>query len=203
MSTPPIESLQPESAEVEKESLPRMFRALRHRNYRLFFIGQVISLTGSFLTLTATNWLVLRMTHSAKMLGLVAFSGQIGMFILAPFAGVWVDRVNRQRLLVLTQTLAMLESFALAALALSGHITVGEILALNFFQSIINAFDMPGRQAFLIEMINGREDLPNAIALNSIMVHGARLLGPAIAGLLIAWMASVTSASSSPSGSWW
>jgi MFS family permease len=188
MSTPPPATLDNGTDAKEEKPASSMFRALRHRNYRLFFIGQVISLTGSFLTLTATNWLVLRMTHSAKMLGLVAFSGQIGMFALAPFAGVWVDRVNRQRLLVITQTLAMFESFALAILALSGHITVGEILALNFFQSIINAFDMPGRQAFLIEMINGREDLANAIALNSIMVHGARLMGPAIAGLLIAWV---------------
>jgi MFS family permease len=165
-----------------------VFRALRHRNYRLFFAGQLISLIGSFLTLTATSWLVLRMTHSASMLGIVAFSGQIGMFALAPFAGVWVDRINRRRLLVITQTLAMLESFALAALALSGRITVHEIIALNLFQSVINAFDMPGRQAFLVEMVADRRDLANAVALNSTMVHGARLVGPAVAGLLIAWV---------------
>jgi len=162
------------------------FRALRHRNYRLFFAGQLVSLVGSFLTLTATSWLVLRMTHSAMMLGVVAFSGQIGMFTLAPFAGVWVDRLNRRRLLVITQTLAMLESFALAALALSHRITVGEIIGLNLIQSIINSIDMPGRQAFLVEMVDDRDDLANAIALNSIMVHAARLIGPAIAGLLIA-----------------
>jgi MFS family permease len=163
-----------------------IFRALRHRNYKLFFAGQLVSLVGSFLTLTATNWLVLRMTGSARMLGVVAFSGQIAMFALAPFAGVWVDRLNRRRLLVITQTLAMLQSFALAALALSHRITVGEIIGLNLLQGIINAFDMPGRQAFLVEMVTDREDLANAIALNSTMVHGARLLGPATAGILIA-----------------
>jgi MFS family permease len=165
---------------------PHMFRALRHRNYRLFFSGQLVSLVGSFLTLTTTSWLVLRLTQSARMLGIVAFSGQIAMFVLAPFAGVWVDRLNRRRLLVITQTLAMLESFALAALALSHRITVGEIIALNLFQGAVNAFDMPGRQAFLLEMVAERDDLANAIALNSIMVHGARLIGPALAGLLIA-----------------
>ena len=165
-----------------------MFRALRHRNYKLFFSGQLVSLVGSFLTLTATSWLVLRLTHSAKWLGIVAFAGQIPLFFLSPIAGVWVDRINRRRLLVITQTLAMLESFALAALALSGIITVPEIIALNFCQGVINAFDIPGRQAFLVEMITDRADLPNAIALNSIMVHGARLIGPAMAGLLIAWV---------------
>jgi MFS family permease len=165
-----------------------IFRAMRHRNYRLFFAGQLVSLIGSFLTLTATSWLVLRMTHSAGMLGIVAFSGQIGMFILGPFAGVWVDRINRRRLLVITQTLAMLQSFALAYLALSHRITVSEIIALNLIQSIINAFDMPGRQAFLVEMVTDRRDLANAVALNSTMVHGARLVGPAVAGLLIAFV---------------
>lgn len=162
-----------------------IFRALRHRNYKLFFAGQLVSLIGSFLTLTATSWLVLRMTGSAQMLGVVAFSGQIAMFVLAPFAGVWVDRLNRRHLLVITQTLAMAESFALAALALSHRITVGQIICLNLFQGTINAFDMPGRQAFLVEMVTDREDLANAIALNSTMVHGARLLGPALAGILI------------------
>jgi MFS family permease len=166
----------------------RLFRALRHRNYRLFFAGQLVSLVGSFLTLTATMWLVLRLTNNARMLGLVGFAGQIGMFVLAPFAGVWVDRLNLRRLLVITQTLAMLESFTLAALALSHRITVPEIIVLNLFQSAINAFDIPGRQAFLVQMVDDRDDLANAIAMNSIMVHGARLLGPAIAGLLIAWV---------------
>jgi len=166
----------------------RLFRALRHRNYKLFFAGQIVSLTGSFLTLTATSWLVLRMTHSAGLLGLVAFCGQIGMFLLSPFTGVWVDRVDRRKLLVITQTLAMLQSFSLATLALTHLITVPDIIILNVIQGIINAFDMPARQAFLIEMVSDRADLANAIALNSIMVHGARLVGPAVAGLLIAWV---------------
>jgi MFS family permease len=167
---------------------PAIFRSLRHRNFRLFFGGQLVSLVGSFLTLTATSWLVLRLTHSAKMLGLVAFSGQIGLFVLTPLTGVWVDRLNRRRLLVVTQTLAMIQSFMLAGLALGHVITVGEIIALNLFQSVINSFDIPARQAFMIEMVDDRDDLANAIALNSIMVHGARLIGPAIAGLLIAFV---------------
>jgi MFS family permease len=169
-------------------STPYIFRALKHRNYRLFFSGQLVSLIGTLLTMTATSWLVLRMTGSAWMLGVVAFAGQIAMFVLAPFAGVWVDRLNRQKLLVATQTLSMLQSFALAVLALSHRITVGEIIGLSFFQGVVNSFDMPGRQAFLVEMVSDREDLSNAIALNSTMVHTARLLGPAIAGLLIAFV---------------
>ncbi|HTW95391.1 MAG TPA: MFS transporter [Tepidisphaeraceae bacterium] len=174
--------------EAVEEPRVGVFRALRHRNYKLFFAGQIVSLVGSWLTLTATSWLVWRLTHSATMLGVVAFSGQIMMFALPPIAGVWVDRLNRQKLLVITQTLAMLESFALAYLALKHIITVPEIIGLNLFQGTINAFDMPGRQAFLVEMVTDRADLANAIALNSIMVHFARLLGPAIAGFLIWWV---------------
>ncbi len=161
-------------------------RALRHRNYRLFFGGQGISLIGTRMTRVATGWLVYRLTGSAFLLGLVSFAGQIPILLLGPFAGVWVDRLNRHRVLVVTQVLSMLESFALAALALSGVITVLEIILLNLFQGAVNAFDMPARQAFVIEMVEDRQDLGNAIALNSSLVNAARLVGPSVAGLLIA-----------------
>lgn len=161
-------------------------RALRHRNYRLFFGGQGISLIGTWMTRVATGWLVYRLTGSAFLLGLVSFASQIPILILGPFAGVWVDRLNRHRVLVITQILSMLESFALAALALSGTITITEIILLNLFQGCVNAFDMPARQAFVIEMVEDRADLPNAIALNSSLVNAARLIGPSVAGILIA-----------------
>jgi len=163
-----------------------LLRALRHRNYRLFFGGQGISLVGTWMTRVATGWLVYRLTHSAFLLGLVSFAGQIPILLLGPVAGVWVDRLNRHRVLIITQILSMVESFALAALALSGIITVTEVILLNLFQGAINAFDMPARQAFVVEMVEAREDLPNAIALNSSLVNAARLVGPSVAGLLIA-----------------
>jgi MFS family permease len=161
-------------------------RALRHRNYRLFFAGQGISLIGTWLTRVATSWLVYRLTGSALMLGLVGFAGQIPTFFLAPIAGVWVDRWNRHRVLVVTQVLAMIQSALLAALAWSGRPTVAGIAALSIFQALINAFDMPARQAFVVQMVEDRADLPNAIALNSSMVNAARLIGPSVAGILIA-----------------
>jgi len=163
-----------------------VLRALRHRNYRLFFGGQSVSLVGTWLTRVATSWLIYRLTDSAAMLGIVGFAGQIPSFLLAPFAGVLVDRWDRHRLLVVTQSLSMIQSFALAALALSHLITVRQIIALSIFQGFINAFDMPGRQAFVVEMVEDREDLGNAIALNSSMFNGARLVGPSVAGVLIA-----------------
>jgi MFS family permease len=163
-----------------------MLRALSSRNYRLYFTGQGISLVGTWMTRIATSWLVYRLTGSALLLGVVSFAGQIPTFVLAPFAGVLVDRVNRHRLLLWTQLLAMLQSFAMAGLALAGVITVPEVIALALFQGLINAFDMPSRQAFLVEMVDRREDLGNAIALNSSLVNGARLLGPSLGGVLIA-----------------
>jgi len=161
-------------------------RALRHRNYRLFFGGQGISLIGTWMTRVATSWLVYRLTGSAFLLGLVSFASQIPILLLGPFAGVWVDRLNRRRVLVFTQILSMLESFALAVLALAKIITVPEIIALNLFQGAINAFDMPARQSFVVEMVENSDDLGNAIALNSSLVNAARLIGPSIAGILIA-----------------
>ncbi len=163
-----------------------MLRALGYRNYRLFFGGQVISLVGTWITTTATNWLVYRLTGSALALGSIAFASQFPAFLLGPFAGILVDRVDRHRLLVVTQTISMVQSFALAALVLSGRITIAWIVALSIVQGLVNAFDMPGRQAFLLTMIESKEDLGNAIALNSSMVNLARLAGPSIAGVIIA-----------------
>jgi MFS family permease len=168
--------------------LPAMLRALRHRNYRLFFTGQSISLVGTWMTRLATIWLLWRLTHSAEMLGLLGFAGQVPTFLFASVAGVWVDRLNRHRLLVATQVLAMIQSFTLAALVLWGTIEIWEIFALQVFQGVINAFDMPTRQSLLIDLIEDRADLSNAVALNSSMVNGARLIGPSVAGLIIAWV---------------
>jgi len=161
-------------------------RALRHRNFRLFFCGQSVSLIGTWMTRLATSWLVYRLTGSTLLLGVISFASQIPTFFLAPVAGVWVDRWERRRVLLVTQFLAALQSLMLAGLTLSGRITISEIVWLSIFQGLINAFDMPGRQSFLVQMVDGRTDLSNAIALNSTMVNIARLLGPAMAGIIIA-----------------
>src|SRR3954468_17780453 len=163
-----------------------IFRALKHKNYQLFFAGQSISLVGTWMTRIATSWLVYRLTGSALLLGVVGFAGQIPSFLLAPFAGVLVDRWNRHRLLVATQVLALVQSLVLALLTLTGVIKIWHVIALSVFQGLINAFDMPARQAFVVEMVTRREDLANAIALNSSMVNAARLLGPSIGGVVIA-----------------
>jgi MFS family permease len=163
-----------------------MLRALKYRNYRLFFGGQIVSLTGSWITITATSWLVYRLTGSALLLGVVGFASQFPSFLLTPFAGIFVDRWNRHRLLVATQTLSMLTSFALAALTLSGAITIPWLIAVSVVQGLVNAFDMPTRQAFVVTLIEDKNDLGNAIALNSSMFNAARLLGPTVAGAIIA-----------------
>jgi len=162
------------------------WRALRHRNFKLFFFGQGISVIGTWMTRLATTWLVYRLTHSALLLGIVTFAGQIVAFALGPFAGVWVERLSRRKLLVWTQTAACLQSLALAALTLAHVINLWEIIALAALQGLINAFDMPGRQSFLVQMVDDQNDLSNAIAINSSMVNGGRLIGPAMAGLVIA-----------------
>ena len=162
------------------------WRALRYRNFKLYFSGQSISLLGTWMTRLATTWLVYHLTHSALLLGVVSFAGQIVSFLLGPFAGVWVERLDRCRLLVWTQAAAAIQSLALAALTLAHRITLGEIIALTVLQGLINAFDMPARQSFLIQMVDDRNDLSNAIAINSSMANGARLIGPTIAGLIIA-----------------
>ena len=162
------------------------WRALQHRNFRLFFAGQSISLIGTWMTRIATAWLVYRLTGSAWLLGTVSFAGQIPTFLVAPFAGVWVDRLDRRQVLVWTQVLSMVQSLALAALTFSGRINIAWILALSVMQGFINAFDMPGRQAFMVQMVGNRDDLGNAIAINSSMVNMARLVGPSLAGMVIA-----------------
>ncbi len=175
----------PHSASDPTTGPLRIARALRHRNYRLFFAGQGISLIGTWLTQVATSWLVYRLTGSGLVLGVVSFAAQVPVFLLTPLAGVLVDRWNRHRILVATQTLSMLQSFALALLAWTGIITVRHVVILNAFQGIVNAVDIPARQSFVVQMVDRPEDLPNAIALNSSMFNGARLVGPAVAGLLI------------------
>jgi MFS family permease len=178
---------------VPAPSEPRVFsgssfawRALRHRNFRLFFGGQSISLIGTWMTRVATSWLVYRLTKSSLLLGTVSFAGQIPTFLLAPLAGVIVDRIDRRKVLVWTQALAMIQSLALAWLTLTHRITITELLVLSAMQGIINAFDMPGRQSFMVKMVEDRADLSNAIAINSSMVNVARLIGPSLAGILIA-----------------
>ena len=167
-------------------SIAFMLRAFSYRNYRLFFGGQIVSLIGSWISMTATSWLVYRLTGSAMALGVVGFAGQFPGFVMGPFAGALLDRWDRHRVLVVTQLMSMVQSFTLAVLVLTGHITVTAVILLNAVQGVVNAFDMPARQAFLPTMIPNRDDLANAIALNSSMFNAARLVGPAIAGFIIA-----------------
>ena len=161
--------------------------ALQYRNYRLFFGGQGISLIGTWMQRIAMSWLVYRLTNSAFLLGVVGFTGQIPIFLLTPFAGVLADRVNRHRVLVITQTLAMIQALILALLVFAGTIAVWHIISLSIFLGLVDAFDMPVRQSFMVEIVQTK-DLGNAIALNSSMVNGTQLLGPSIAGILIASM---------------
>ena len=163
-----------------------MWRALKYRNYRLFFGGQIVSLTGSWITITATSWLVYRLTASALLLGVIGFASQFPAFFVTPFAGILVDRWNRHRLLVATQTASMIIAFVLAALTLSGTITIPWLIAVSVVQGLINAFDVTTRQAFVPTLIEDKNDLGNAIALNSSMFNVARLLGPTVAGAIIA-----------------
>jgi MFS family permease len=169
----------------DPKGLGLIFRALYSRNYRLFFGGQGISLIGTWMQQIAMSWLVYRMTSSAFFLGLIGFSSQICSLFFSPFAGVISDRWNRHRILVATQSLAMIQAFILAALTLTGVVTVLHLIFLSLFLGFVNAFDMPTRQAFVVEMVEKREDLGNAIALNSFLFNGARLVGPSVAGILI------------------
>jgi MFS family permease len=185
--SPPLSSTPVTADESNsKPGISRAWRSLRHRNFRLYFGGQSISLIGTWMTRLATSWLVYRLTGSAFLLGIVGFAGQIPTFIFAPFAGVWIDRLDRRHLLLVTQILAMIQSLALAFLTLARHINIQEIIWLSAFQGLINAFDMPARQAFLVQMVEDKQDLGNAIALNSSMVNLARLVGPSLAGGVIA-----------------
>ena len=158
---------------------------MRHRNFRLFFGGQLVSLIGTWMQTVAQSWLVLKLTNSPMMLGVVAFAGFVPTLLVALFAGVIVDHVDRRQLISIAQVLLMLSAFALAALTWSGTVRVEHVIILAAFNGVVSAFDMPGRQAFVVEMV-GKEDLSNAIALNSMIFNGARTIGPAIAGLLIA-----------------
>ncbi len=165
--------------------VPKTFRALQHRNYQLYFAGQLISVAGTWMQIVAQAWLVYQLSHSELMLGVVGFASAIPALLISPWAGVVVDRVNKRNLLVVTQSAAMVLAFILAVLTFTGLVQVWEIVALAALMGVVNAFDGPARQAFVVEMV-GREDLPNAIALNSMMFNGARVIGPALGGLLLA-----------------
>ncbi|HEX9078235.1 MAG TPA: MFS transporter [Desulfuromonadaceae bacterium] len=163
-----------------------LLRALRSRNYRLFVAGQSVSLVGTWMQQVAMSWLVYRLTNSAMLLGVVGFASQIPTFLISPVAGVLADRWDRRRLLIATQTLAMFQALLLALIVLTGVVQVWQIIVLSLVLGGVNALDIPIRQSFVVEMVEHREDLGNAIALNSSMVNGARLIGPSIAGLLVA-----------------
>ncbi|HJT52593.1 MAG TPA: MFS transporter [Candidatus Angelobacter sp.] len=169
----------------QKPKWPSALRALRHRNYQLFFSGQLISLIGTWMDQVAESWLVYRLTGSALLLGTVAFSSQIPVFLLAPIGGAVADRCNRRTILVVTQSSMMVLAFILAGLTLTHLITVWELMVLAALLGVVNAFDIPARQAFLVDMVS-RDDLVNAIALNSSMFNGARVVGPAVAGIVVA-----------------
>jgi MFS family permease len=191
---PAEETGQPDQLQPpEEESSERRgaFRALRHRNYRLYFFGQLTSLAGTWMQSAAQQWLVVTLTHSqsetAKWLGVVSAAQFAPVLLVGLFAGVVVDRVDRRRLIITTQILLMLSAFTLAALTWTGTVRIGYVILLAAFNGIVSTFDMPGRQSFVVEMV-GYDDLANAIALNSMMFNTARMLGPAIAGMLIAWL---------------
>lgn len=181
----------PAPTEPRIGQLEFMLRAFAYRNYRLFFSGQAVSLIGTWLGIVASQWVVMRLAlaehpESAPLwLGIVGFAGQLPVFLLTPLAGVWIDRLNRHRLLMVTQLLSMLQSLTLGLLILWDSITIPHIILLNAFQGMVNAFDIPARQTFVVEIIEDRQHLSNAIALNSSMVHMARLIGPLVAGVLI------------------
>jgi MFS family permease len=163
-------------------------RALRSRNYRLFFFGQGVSLIGTWMQQIAEVWLAYRLTGSPWSLGVMGFASQIPTFLLAPFAVAWIDRMDRHRIVIIGQVLSMVQALVLAGLTLSGHMTFPLLLVLSVLGGITDAFEIPARQSFVVQMVDRAEDLPNAIALNSSLVNLARLLGPSIAGLLIAWV---------------
>jgi MFS family permease len=163
-----------------------LLRSLRNRNYKLFFSGQLISLIGTWMQGLAMGWMVYRLTNSAFMLGLVGFASQIPTFFISPFAGVFLDRLSKHKIIVTTQILSMLQALILAYLVLTHSIQIWQIILLNVFIGMVNGFDIPARQSFVVEMIEKREDLGNAIALNSSMFNAARLIGPSIAGIIIA-----------------
>ena len=165
---------------------PSRLRALRSQNYRLFFAGQSVSLIGTWVTRIATSWLVYQLTGSAWWLGVVGFVGLLPTLVVAPVAGVLVDRWDRRRVLIVTQALSLAQSAVLAGLVFTHTVTVAHILWLQLVQGVVNSLDTPARQAFVVQMVDDRADLPNAIALNSSMFNGTRVIGPAIGGALLA-----------------
>src|SRR4051812_26543989 len=167
------------------EGLRAMVRAFRHRNFRLYFGGQSISLIGTWIQQIALSWTIYQLTHSSFLLGVVSFAGQLPLFLLTPFAGVLVDRFNRHRILIITQSLALVQAFALAVVVSTGALQVWNLIALNVFAGVILAVDLTARQAFIVDMVGSGPDLPNAVALNAFVINGGRMLGPAIAGLLL------------------
>ncbi len=171
------------NAQTATRRVPKTFRAMQHRNFRLYFAGQLISVAGTWMQTVAQALLVYQLSHSELMLGVVGFAAAIPSLLISPWGGVIVDRANKRNLLVITQSSAMLLAFILAVLTFTGVVQVWHIVALAAGLGVINSFDGPGRQAFVVEMV-GREDLPNAIAVNSMMFNGARVIGPAIGGLL-------------------
>ena len=175
----------PRNDAVGPSRLRLAFRALHHRNFRLFISGQLVSLVGTWMQTVAQSWLVYRLTGSAALLGLVGFASQIPVFLFAPLGGTLADRAHRKRIIIATQTASMLLAFALAGLTLSGTIRVWHVFVLAALLGVVNAADIPARQAFVVEMV-GRDDMMNAIALNSSIFNGARVVGPAVAGLLVA-----------------
>ncbi len=168
-------------------SINFLLRAFSHRNYRLFFSGQGLSLIGTWMQQIAMGWLVYRITDSTFYLGLIGFTGQVPIFLFASLAGVYADRHNRRNILLITQIVSMLQSLALTILTFSGMVGVWHLIALSMVLGIANAFDMPARQSFVIDIVEHKEDLGNAIAFNSFMFNGARLIGPSIAGVVIAY----------------
>jgi len=175
----------PLTAELAPSRVPHTFRALRHRNFRLFISGQIVSLVGTWMQNVAQSWLVYRLTHSELLLGTAWFCAQIAVFALGPLGGIAADRFSRRKVVIVTQTLSMVQAFVLAALTLTGRVQVWHVLVLAGLLGVINAFDMPGRQALVIQMTS-RKDLINAISLNSAVFNAARVVGPAVAGLLLA-----------------
>jgi MFS family permease len=180
-------TISPEPSPFGQSRIGGAFRSLKHRNFQLFFGGQFVSLVGTWMQTIAQTWLIYRLTGSAVLLGLLGFVSQIPIFLLSPIGGLAADRWPRRRVVIATQAASMLLAFVLAALTLTGRIRIWEILVLATLLGTVNAFDVPARQSFVIEMV-GRKDLLNAIALNSSMFNSARLVGPAIAGLLVAWI---------------
>jgi MFS family permease len=170
----------------DKNFFNDLFRALRNKNYRLFFYGQTLSLVGTWIQQVALSWLIYSVTNSPFLLGFVMFAGQLPTFLIAPFAGVLADRYDKRKMIIITQAVAMLQAILLAIFVLTNHINVTVLIILNIILGISNAFDIPTRQSFVIQMVDHKEDLPNAIALNSSIVNGSRLIGPAIAGILVA-----------------